>query len=141
MSLLVVRTSYGLTASDLVNVLKEVIKPAVTIVIENGLNQDVKVQIKGNYTKSTKGAVNIGDSFVVSAGKTEARTLVPSVTGWIPYLFLELQCSTAPTSGTVKAYLVRKSGEMVVMVDDLAITDTNVHNPDTDSGKIFIVEW
>lgn len=117
------------------------LKLPVTIYIINSLDQDVTVQIKGNIEKSTTNAVNVGSSFTVSAGSPDARTLTPDTSGWLPYLYLELTCSTAPSSGSITAYIVYMAGDKAVMVDSLEIRDTKTHNPDTDPDKIKIVEW
>ena len=121
--------------------LREALKPAVTIFVENGLDQDVAVQVKGNRQKSTTGAINVGSSFTVSANSNDARTLTPDTSGWLPYLYVELQCSTAPSSGNITVYLVKTKDEQVRLVDALEIRDTNVHSPDTDPTKMFIGEW
>ena len=123
------------------HILRLMLKPPVTIFVENGLDQDVTVQVKGNRVKSTAGAINVGASFTVAANSNDARTLTPDTSGWLPYIYVELQCSTAPSSGSVTVYLVRTRDDQVKLVDALEIRDTNVHNPDTDPNKIFIQEW
>jgi len=113
----------------------------VTVFVDNGLNQAVTVQIKGNRVKDLAKSVNVGSSFAVPAGSADARTLTPDTCGWLPYLTASLQCSTAPTSGSVTVYLIRSRGDEVKIVDNLAIRDTNAHNASTDPNNIFIVEW
>ena len=134
--------SYPATFEDiLAEKLRLELKSPVTIFVENGLDQDVAVQVKGNRQKSTTGAINVGSSFTVSANSNDARTLTPDTSGWLPYLYVELQCSTAPSSGNITVYLVKTKDEQVRLVDALEIRDTNVHSPDTDPTKMFIGEW
>ena len=121
--------------------LREELKSPVTIFVENGLDQDVTIQVKGNRVKSTSGAINVGSSFTVAKNSNDARTLTPDTSGWLPYIYVELQCSTAPSSGSVTVYLVRTRDDQVKLVDALEIRDTNVHSPDTDPDKVFIQEW
>ena len=125
---------------DVKKIMKAVKSP-VTIFVENGLDQDVAVQVKGNRAKSTSGAINVGASFTVAKNSNDARTLTPDSSGWLPYIYVELQCSTAPSSGSVTVYLVRTKDDQVKLADALEIRDTNVHNPDTDPSKMFIQEW
>ena len=125
---------------DVKKIMKAVKSP-VTIFVENGLDQDVAVQVRGNRVKSTSGAINVGASFTVAKNSNDARTLTPDTSGWLPYIYVELQCPTAPSSGSVTVYLVKTRDDQVKLVDALEIRDTNVHNPDTDPNKIFIQEW
>ena len=134
--------SYPATFEDiLAEKLRLELKSPVTIFVENGLDQDVTVQVKGNRQSSTSGAINVGSSFTVSANSNDARTLTPDTSGWLPYLYVELQCNTAPSSGNITVYLVKTKDEQKKLVDALEIRDTNVHNPDTDPSKVFIREW
>jgi len=134
--------SYPSTLEEIIaEMLRKELKSPVTIFVENGLDQDVAVQVKGNRVKSTSGAINVGASFTVAKNSNDARTLTPDTSGWLPYIYVELQCSTAPSSGSVTVYLVRTRDDQVKLVDALEIRDTNVHNPDTDPSKVFIQEW
>ena len=118
-----------------------VLKPAVTVYLVNGLNQPVTVQIMGNMTSTTSYSVAIGTSWTVNSGTADAKTLTPDTSGWLPYIYLQLQCTTAPTSGSVSAYLLYADGGSAVLVNNLQIRDTNVHDPSTDPTAIFIAEW
>jgi len=113
----------------------------VTVFVINGLDQSVTVQVRGNRTKSVSGAINVGSSFVVPASSTDARTLSIDTSGWLPALFTQVSCTTAPTAGALTVYLVRNIDDQDLMVNNLAIRDTNVHDPSTDPNSIFIVEW
>ena len=121
--------------------LLRVLKPAVTVYVVNNLNQAVTVQIMGNMVNSTSSSVAIGTSWTVNPGTASAKTLTPDTSGWLPYIYLQLQCSTAPTSGSVSAYLLYADGSSAVLVNNLQIRDTNVHDPSTDPTAIFIAEW
>jgi len=113
----------------------------ITIFVDNGLDQPVTVQIKANRENTLAKSINVGSSFTVSANSQDGRTLTPDTSGWLPYLTVTLQCSTAPASGSVTIYRIRAKGEEAKVVDALAIRDTNVHDPSTDPSNIFIVEW
>jgi len=116
-------------------------KSAVSVWVINDLDQDVTVQIKGNRVQSTTGGVNIGSSWTVPAGSSDFKTLTPDTCGWAPYLWVELSCSTAPTSGSIDVYLVRDRTEEEKLVDGLEIRDTSTHDPSTDPDKMFIKGW
>jgi len=113
----------------------------VTIYVINTLNQTVTVQIKGNRTESTTNASEVGPSFTVPAGESDFRTLVADQSGVLPYVYVEVSCSAAPTSGSVTVYLVRGKDDEEKLVDALEIRDTDTHTPDTDPDKVFIEEW
>jgi hypothetical protein len=113
----------------------------VTIYVINTLDQDVIVQVKGNRVQSTSNASGVGASFTIPAGKSDYRTLIAEQSGVLPYIYVELSCSTAPTAGNVTVYLIRGRDEEEKLVDALEIRDTAVHTPDTDPDKIFIRRW
>lgn len=121
--------------------IREATKSAVTVFVENRLDQDITVQVKGNRIQSTDGAVNIGSSFTVSPSSSNFMTLTPETTGWLPFIYVELKCSTAPTSGDVTAYLIKGINREFKLVDGLEIRDTNTHDPSTDPNKVFIGRW
>ena len=120
--------------------IKNVAGKVVTIYIINTLDQTVTVQIKGNRVESTLNASNIGGSFTIGSNSADYRTLVAEQSGILPYIYLELSCSTAPANGNVVAYLIKESVEEL-LVDALEIRDTNAHSPDTDPNKIFVRRW
>jgi len=123
------------------SIIREELKTPVTVFVENTLDQDVTVRVKANRVESTTGALNVGAPFTVSANSNDAMTLTPDTSGWLPYIFVELQCSVTPTSGAVTVFLVKSKKDQPKLVDALEIRDTNIHNPYTDPDKIFIREW
>ncbi|GAI57059.1 unnamed protein product, partial [marine sediment metagenome] len=80
----------------------------ITVWIENGLDQNVSVQIKGNRVNSVTGAVDIGDAFTVNTDDREARTFEPTDEGFLPFIFIEVIAAVAPTDGDLNAYLIKK---------------------------------
>jgi len=75
-----------------------------SISVDNGLDQDVTIQVQGDHNADFSGSVrDIGSSFTVGAGATAYET----VTDPFPYLRLRASCATAPTSGTLDAYCYR----------------------------------
>jgi len=128
--------SYGEIMSTL-----EKFKPPVALFVSNGLNQDTTVVVKGNASQTTKGAVPLGVTLTVKAGGTAFATLTPYTTGWLPYIYVEVRCSTAPTSGSITVLLVRTATSQDKLVDALEIRDTNTHSPDTDPDKVKILQW
>lgn len=113
----------------------------VTVFVDNSLDQDVVVQIKANRAQSLARAVNVGSPFTVPAGASDARTLTPETSGFLPYITVSLRCPAAPTTGSVTVFRVRLGGREDKVVDGLEIRDTAEHDASTDPGKIFIVEW
>jgi len=105
-----------------------------SILIDNSLNQDVSIQIKANREESTTGAINIGTTITVTAGKKGLKTLVPQTDGWLPWIFCTAQCSTAPTSGSLSVWRIRSKENQKEIFDVLEIRDTKVH-----TGSV--VDW
>lgn len=126
--------------------------PTVSVVIENELNQEVGIKIKVSRHEDGTGAVLIayssyGDSewttpsILVKEGKNTIRTLRPSSTAWLPYIFVEATCKVTPGSGALNVYLVKTSEDQPKLIDGLEIRDTDTHTPFTDSDKILIQKW
>jgi hypothetical protein len=112
-----------------------------TIFVDNGLNQDVTVQVKANREKALAKSVNVGSAFTVSANSTDSRTLTPDTCGYLPYLTVSLVCSVAPTTGSITVYRIRSKDDEVKVVDALEIRDTNTKDNSTNPDKIVVVEW
>jgi hypothetical protein len=74
-----------------------------TLIITNGLNQDVSKQCQGSRDNSTW--FNIGDSFTITAGATIYQTCET----YFPYIRGVATCSVAPASGTLSMW-VEKMG-------------------------------
>ena len=129
----------SLTGRD-IRLLREILR-ACSVKVEDDLNQTCTVQIYGNHQGSTEKADTIGASFNVTSGGIETRSLEPSTSGWLPFLYISLKCATAPTSGSITARLVRAADDVGLLVDTLEIRDTSNHNPDTNPDKIFIGRW
>ncbi len=82
----------------------------VTFYITNTHNQALTVQVKGNRSNSTTGAVNIGSTFTIAATTgIEARTLVMGNDGYLPYLFITVTASVAPTTGNINSYSIGRN--------------------------------
>ena len=79
-----------------------------TIWVENGLDQNVSVQVKGNRVNSVVGAVDIGAAFDVATDDREARTMEPTDEGFLPFIFIKVTAAGVPTDGNLNAYLIRK---------------------------------
>ena len=77
---------------------------AETIVIENGLNQDVTFQLQGSRDKSTW--LDIDDTFNVAASTNAYRT----VTDYFPYYRVVASCGTSPTSGVLDVWILKALG-------------------------------
>lgn len=112
----------------------------ITLYVINTLDQDVDVQVKGNRVKSTDNAADVGNSFTVASGTADYQSLVPEQSGITPYVYVELSCATAPTSGNVTVYQLEGGNVEKMMVDTLAIRDTDTHDPSTDS-EMNILSW
>jgi len=78
------------------------------IFVHNELDQDLTVQLKGNWTRTYEDAVNIGSSITVSAGESNAVGISVTAGSWFPFVFAELSCSTAPSKGSVWVKVLKK---------------------------------
>ena len=76
---------------------------AETIVVINGLDQDVTIQLQGSHDKTTW--FNLGDSFVVLKTDKDFET----VTNYFPFYRLTGICGVSPTTGVLDAWIL-KSG-------------------------------
>jgi len=79
-----------------------------SVFVDNGLDVDISIQIKGNRFTSRTKSVNMGSSFTVSSGSVESRTLTPDTSGWLPYIYAEVEASSTPSSGKVNIYVIRR---------------------------------
>jgi hypothetical protein len=73
-----------------------------TIIIENGLNQQVTLQCQASAHADFSNSFNVGSSFNVN-GTTDTYQTCDS---YFPYMRLTAVCSTAPTSGTLTIHFV-----------------------------------
>jgi len=140
-------TNYVIISADNVGLAKDstlqsMIKSLrATVFIVNNLNQSVTVQLIGCRDSACSDSVNIGSAFTVNANSKDARTLTPDTSGWLPYITVQVQCSTAPSSGTLDIYFIRLANDQAKIVSSFAIRDANVHSFSTDPNNIFIVSW
>ena len=129
----------SLTGRD-IRLLREILRTC-SVKVENDLDQACTIQIFGNHQGSTEKADTVGASFDVISGGIETRSLEPSTSGWLPFLYFNLKCATAPTSGSITARLVKAADDVELLIDALEIRDTTTHTPATDPAKIFIKRW
>ena len=129
------------SVDEIVAELKKLVKPVVSLFIENTLDADIDITIKGNIDQATSGSVAINGTITVPASSNDAVTLVPQNLGWLPYIYVEVTAKSTPSTGAVTIYLVRSKDDKQAIVDNLEIRDTNTHTPDTDPDKIIIAEW
>jgi len=114
---------------------------AATVYVVNNMDQPVRYRIKGNVSATTQGAVQVGSDRNVGAGGVDAVTLTPETSGYLPVLYLEFQCDTAPASGSVTAWLALAPDRIYPLARNLAIRDTYLHDPSSDPTSIFYVNW
>jgi len=81
---------------------------ALTLWFSNTHDQDLTIQVYGNQVGSRLGAIPVGASFTLAAGKQESRTLTPDTSGWLPYILIEAKAATAPTKGDLTVYALLK---------------------------------
>lgn len=81
----------------------------ITLHITNTLNQDVAIQMKGNILNSKEGAIDMGSAFTTLTSNYAARTITTEGDGWMPYVYFEATCATAPTSGNVTGKFVMRT--------------------------------
>jgi len=80
----------------------------ITIFVDNNLDQDISVQVMGNRRKSTTKAVTVGTAFTVAADSSDSRTLTPDTSGWLPYIYVTITATVAPTADAVTVYIIKK---------------------------------
>lgn len=112
----------------------------ISIYIDNGLNQNVTVQIKANREKAHAKAVTVGQSFIVAANSQVAKSMSIQTSGWLPYIMVEVFCNVVPTAGNLTIYRLKTKNE-VKLVDALGIRDGILHTSLTDSTKVLIQDW
>ena len=78
----------------------------VTFYVDNDLDKDVSAQVFGNRTESVTKAVSIGSAFNVTAGDAVAKAITSQATGMMPYMFVRVTASSAPTTGNVNVYAI-----------------------------------
>jgi len=82
----------------------------ITVFVNNELDQDIKVQVKGNFTPTHLNSVGMGVPFSVKAKEVEARNLSIYSVAWMPFSFCELKCDVAPTKGAVHVKYLKRVG-------------------------------
>lgn len=73
-----------------------------TLIVENGLNQEVTFQCQGSAEASFSNPFDIGTSWPVTANTNIYQTC----DSYIPYWRLVATCATAPTTGTLTVFVI-----------------------------------
>lgn len=74
---------------------------AKSILVDNGLDQTVTLQLEGDRTSAFSTPVDIGAPFDVTASTRDYHT----VDDYFPHLRLAAICATAPTTGSLTVYI------------------------------------
>ena len=74
---------------------------AKTIIVDNGLNQTVTLQLQGSDDQTLW--LNIGATFDVTATSSDYQT----VSDFFPYYRITAVCSTAPTTGDLDVRVIK----------------------------------
>lgn len=77
---------------------------AETIVVHNGLNQQVTFQLQGSIDGTTW--IDVGNTFNVTANTDDYET----VTDYFCCYRTQAQCGTSPTSGVLDVWLLKTRG-------------------------------
>lgn len=72
-----------------------------TLIVENGLNQQVDLQLEGGREVTLAAKFNVGSVINVAATTNDYATLSDA----IPFVRLVASCATAPTTGTLTVYM------------------------------------
>ena len=72
-----------------------------TIIVQNGLNQQVTITAQGDQETGFGKPVTIGSSFNIAATTNGYQTL----DDFFPFLRLVVACTTAPTTGDITIYV------------------------------------
>ena len=97
------------TSSHFSNIVDVINFSIVTLHISNTLDQDVAIQMKGNILNRREGAIDMSSAFTALASNYAARTITIDGEGWMPYVYFEATCATAPTSGNVTGKFVMRT--------------------------------
>ena len=81
----------------------------VTLHVASTLDQTVAIQMKGNIMNAKAGAIDMGTPFNVLTSSYAARTITTVGDGWMPYIYFEATCATAPTSGAITGKFVMRT--------------------------------
>ena len=73
-----------------------------TIIVENGLNQQVTLQCQASANADFSHSFNVGSSWNVSAS-TDAYQTCDS---YFPYSRIVATCGSSPTTGSLTAYII-----------------------------------
>jgi hypothetical protein len=74
---------------------------AETVVVYNGLNQQVTIQLQGSLDETTW--IDVGNAFNVPATTNDYET----VTDYFPCYRCTATCSTAPTTGDLDVWILK----------------------------------
>ena len=74
-----------------------------TIIIENGLNQQITLQCQGSAHSDFSNSFDIGSSFNVAANTDTYQTC----DSYFPYMRLTAQCGSSPTTGDLTIHFVQ----------------------------------
>lgn len=78
--------------------------------VTNDLDEDIVLTLYGNLTNSTVGADDYADTLSVVADGVGHITFHGARSPWTPWIYASLQCSVAPTSGSVTIEIVKFDG-------------------------------
>jgi len=79
----------------------------LTLFVENGLDQDVTVQLRGARVDDVTKGTNVGTSFTVAAGSRGFKTYNLKE-NLVPFYYARVKASVAPTSGSVVVYAIKR---------------------------------
>jgi hypothetical protein len=74
-----------------------------TILVENGLDEDVEITIYGSRYSDFSVELQLGVSFNIGAETDDFAT----VTDYFPFMRAKAQCTSAPSSGTLNIWIER----------------------------------
>jgi hypothetical protein len=73
-----------------------------TIIVENGLNQQVTLQCQASANADFSHAFDIGNEWIVNASTDTYQTC----DSFFPYSRIVATCGTSPTTGSLTAYII-----------------------------------
>jgi len=77
-----------------------------TLIIENGLNQDVTLQCQASAHEDFSNSFNVGSSFNASASTDSYQTC----DSYFPYWRITAQCGSSPSSGALTVIVLGVEG-------------------------------
>ena len=80
----------------------------VSVYVNNGLDQPVRLKIFLNKSETTIGGVLLGEEVTIESNSQKAYTITPQTGAWLPFLYVQVKSDIAPTSGALNVKVLKR---------------------------------